>query len=137
MNTSSSFYLFNLPEFKDERGQMCVAECEKNIPFVVKRIFYDFNNRVGDYPRGNHANRNSKFVFICLSGSCIINVNDGRDSKTFLLNSPSQALFVDKMVWKTMSEYSADSILLIMSDCHYDSSEYIRNFEEFLEERKH
>ena len=137
MDTSRSFYLFNLPEFSDERGQMCVAECEKDIPFVVKRIFYDFNNKIGDYPRGNHANKYSKFVFICLSGSCTISVNDGRKPHTFLLNSPNQALFVDKMVWKTMSKYSADSILLIMSDCQYDSTEYIRNFEEFLEEKKH
>lgn len=131
MNTGN-YYLINLPTHNDSRGKMCVAESEKEIPFIVKRIFYDFDNLVSSETRGNHANRNSKFVYICVHGSCSIRVNDGIREETFVMNNPCKALYTDKMVWKEMFDYSEDSVLLILSNEKYDSSEYVRSFEEFI-----
>ena len=135
MNTNN-YYLIELPCHNDNRGMMCVAECEKNIPFVINRLFYDFNNINSLKHRGNHANANSQFVFICLHGKCIIKVNDGFDEKVFELDNPKVALYTNKMVWKEMYGYSSDSVLLVLSDCKYDPTEYIRDFDEFLKLKK-
>ena len=130
MNTGN-YYLINLPNFGDERGQMCVAECDREIPFTIQRVFYDYNNVASCEARGNHANRNSSFVFICVHGSCTIRVNDGYNENVFVMDNPQKALFVNKMVWKEMFDYSIDSVLLILSNEKYNSNEYIRDFKEF------
>ena len=131
MNTNS-FYLISLPRFIDERGMMCVAECGKEIPFDIKRVFYDYNNSQSEETRGNHANKKSKFVFVCLHGSCSIKVHDGTKEEIFNLNDPQIALFVDNMIWKEMFNYSDDSVLLILSNEKYDQNEYIKDFEIFI-----
>lgn len=129
---TNSFYSFNLPNHNDERGMMCVGECGKELPFTIKRIFYDYNNDVSSEHRGNHANKHSEFVFICLHGTCTIKVNDGLCEKEFVMDDPKKALYTNKMVWKEMYDYSSDSVLLVLSNNNYDPTEYIRNFNEFL-----
>lgn len=135
MNTDN-FYTFELSLHSDNRGMMCVGECGDCIPFVINRIFYDFNNQVSNEHRGNHANRNSEFVFICLHGSCTISVHDGVSQKEFVMDNPKKALYTNKMVWKEMYDYSADSVLLILSNCKYDPNEYIRDFKTFINEKR-
>ena len=129
----NSFFLRMLPERGDARGGMCVVEGNRDIPFEIKRFFYDFHTTEGE-SRGNHANRNSRFAFISLAGSCTVEVDDGKHKDVFVLNDPHQMLCVDKMTWKVMREFTPDNILLVVSDQHYDGTEYIRNYEEFLEE---
>lgn len=132
--SSNNFYTFDLSKHNDQRGMMCVAECGKDIPFDIKRFFYDYNNIPTQEHRGSHANRFSKFVFICVSGSCTIEVDDGKNKDTFILDSPQKALFISNMVWKEIYDFSHDSVLLVVSDCFYDSSEYIKEYREFLDE---
>lgn len=131
MNTNN-FFLFTLPNHNDKRGMMCVGECGKELPFTISRIFYDYNNEVSSEHRGNHANKNSEFVFICLHGKCTIKVNDGFSEEIFVMDDPKKALYTNKMVWKEMYDYSSDSVLLVLSNCKYDPNEYIRDFNEFL-----
>lgn len=120
----------------DNRGMMCVGEVGKQIPFEIKRIFYDYNNISSLEHRGGHANINSRFVFICVSGCCTIVVDDGFERKEFVLNDPSSALFVNNMVWKEMYDFSADSVLLVLSDCFYNPDEYIKDFNDYLKNRR-
>lgn len=131
MNTNS-YYLIELPCHDDKRGKMCVVESMTTIPFMINRIFYDYENRNSFDNRGNHANKNSSFVFVCVNGMCKIKLNDGSYEEVFEMNSPKKALFVNRMVWKEMYDFSDDSILLVISDCKYDPNEYIRDYDEFI-----
>ncbi len=70
---------------------------------------------------------------MCLKGSCVIDIDDGINKCTVVLNKPNKYLYLDKMVWKEMRDFSKDSILLVLSDCEYDASEYIKNYQEFKE----
>lgn len=124
------FALLELKEFGDDRGRMCVVEAEQQIPFEIKRFFYDFQTR-GTETRGNHANLRSQFAFISMAGSCTVDVDDGCNQETFVLDNPTKLLWVDKMTWKVMREFSPDNVLLVVSDQHYDGGEYIRDYEEF------
>lgn len=128
---SKHWALRTLKEFGDARGNMCVVEGERDIPFAVQRFFYDFHT-TGSESRGNHANRKSQFAFISLAGSCRVTVDDGAERETFLLNDPHQLLWVDRMTWKSMADFTPDNVLLVVSDQHYDGGEYIRDYDEFL-----
>ena len=124
------FELRQLKEMGDARGRMCVVEANQQIPFEIKRFFYDYETR-GEDSRGNHANIHSQFAFISLAGSCTVDVDDGVHAQTFVLDTPTKLLWVDKMTWKVMRDFSPDNVLLVVSDQHYDGGEYIRDYEEF------
>ena len=127
-------YLFELQSVLDNRGSMCIGEYGRHLPFVIKRFFFDYNNSDCHIARGCHANRKSRFVFVCLKGKYIINAFDGYTKKTFILDNPKKALFMDKMIWKDIFPSSQDSILLVLSDKLYDKNEYIKDFATFIAE---
>lgn len=125
-------YLFELKPFSDEDGFLSVIEEEKQIPFKIKRIFYEYG--VGrNSLRGKHANKNSQFCLIAVSGSCDVIVEDGISKTSYKLDNPNKVLYLDKMVWKTMTNFSDNCVLLVLSDCLYDKNEYIRDYDKYLE----
>ncbi|EAC1339064.1 WxcM-like domain-containing protein [Campylobacter coli] len=123
--------LINLKYFDDKNSTLIAIEKQVNCPFEIKRIFYIF-----DVPkntiRGEHANLNSEFFFIVLKGECKIKIDNGKEQKKFILNNPKQGLYIDKMLWKQMYDFSKDCILLVLSNTLYDANEYIRDYNEFL-----
>ena len=126
--------MYRLVEFKDlgdERGKLVVIEGEKDIPFAIKRVFYIYGSD-STVVRGQHANKNSEFVLINVSGSSKVKVTDGHREEIVELNKPMHGLYLPKMVWKEMYDFSPDSVLLVLSNTHYDGSEYIRNYEDYL-----
>lgn len=123
--------MIDLKELGDERGSLVVLEENKEFPFPIRRVFYDFNTDP-TISRGNHANKESRFGFIALQGSCVIEVDDGIEKTEYFLNSPFQCLFLDKMLWKSMKHFSSDNILLVISDNVYNDKEYINNYLEFI-----
>ena len=124
-------YLFEIKTITEEHGSLNVIEENKNIPFKIKRIFYEYGaNR--NIIRGNHANKNSRFCFIALSGSCDVIVEDGIGKTIYHLDKPNKVLYLDNMVWKTMTNFSEDCVLLVLSDCFYDKDEYIKDFNDYL-----
>ncbi|WP_313569078.1 FdtA/QdtA family cupin domain-containing protein [Acetoanaerobium noterae] len=127
------FKVIDFQELGDPRGHLVVAESNKEVPFLIQRIFYIYGTKDG-VVRGQHANRESEFMLINLQGSVKIVIDDGRQKDTVILNKAHQGVYLDKMVWKDMCEFSSDSILLVLSSMPYDASEYIRNYDEFVRE---
>lgn len=124
------YKLLNFPQLGDERGHLVVVEGNKDIPFEIKRIFYIYGSDK-DVIRGQHANRLSEFVLINISGRCDVFVDDGENQETVILDKPYQGIYLNKMVWKNMLNFSKDAILLVLSNEYYNSEEYIRDYEEF------
>lgn len=118
----------------DQRGYLVAIEGNRDIPFDIKRIFYIFGSD-SSVVRGRHSNRKSEFVLINVCGSCRVRTveMDGQVQE-FLLNKPHTGIYLPKMVWKDMYEFSEDSILLCLSSEHYDNEEYIRDYDAFLKE---
>lgn len=125
-------YIFELKPFCDEDGFLAVMEEEKEIPFKIRRIFYEYGVECSSL-RGKHANRNSRFCLIAVAGSCEVLVEDGINKTIYYLDKPNKVLYLDKMIWKTMSGFSTDCVLLVLSDCLYDKDEYIRDYDLFLQ----
>lgn len=124
------YKLLNFPQLGDERGHLVVVEGNKDIPFDIKRIFYIYGSDK-DVVRGQHANKLSEFVLINISGRCNVFVDDGENQETVILDKPYQGIYLNKMVWKNMLNFSKDTILLVLSNEYYNSEEYIRDYEEF------
>ena len=122
-------------EHGDERGHLVVAEAGgPDIPFDVKRVFYIYGSDA-DVIRGRHANRRTEFVLINVSGSSRVKVDDGRgNTRVYELDHPHMGVYLPSMVWKDMYGFSADSVLLVLASEHYDASEYIRDYDEFVQE---
>lgn len=126
--------MYELLDFKkitDERGNLVVIENNKEIPFEIQRIYYIWGTPDG-VDRGFHAHRQLTQVAICLSGSCDILFDNGKDKKVITLNRPNYGVTIEPMVWHEMRNFSEDSIFLVIASGKYDESDYIRDFEEFI-----
>ena len=124
------YKILDFPQLGDERGHLVVIEGMKHIPFDIKRIFYIYGTEE-NVVRGQHANKLSEFVLVNLCGECKIFVDDGRYQEVILLDKPHKGIYLEKMVWKNMYDFSKDSVLLVLSSEVYDVKEYIRNYVEF------
>ncbi|QPA30700.1 sugar 3,4-ketoisomerase [Thermaerobacillus caldiproteolyticus] len=125
--------LFKFSVIEDERGALVALESLKSIPFEIKRVYYIYNVK-NSIPRGFHAHKNLQQMLVCVAGSCKVILDNGKEKKEFILNQPNQGLFIDKMIWREMHDFSEDCILLVLASDYYDEDDYIRNYEEFLNE---
>lgn len=132
-NIDSKYKILEFPELGDERGNLVVIEGGIQIPFDIKRIFYIYGSD-DTVVRGQHANRQSEFVLINVSGTSKVRVDDGYEERIIELNKPKMGIYLDKMVWKDMYEFSPDSVLIVLANTHYDGSEYIRDYNDYLKE---
>ena len=128
-----NYKLIDMKAFGDERGHLISIQKENNCPFDVKRAFYIYDTKPG-IARGAHANRNSEFLLIAINGSCKVKIDNGKKQETVSLDSPQKALYLDKMLWKEMYDFSYNAILLVLTNTYYDEKEYIRDYDEFLKE---
>lgn len=123
--------LHRLPLIEDMRGNLIAAEVGHTLPFTPKRYFI-----VLDVPsvevRGEHAHRTCHQFLVCVRGAVTIVVDDGHHREEFRLNAPELGLHVPPGIWATQYGYSSDSALLVFASEHYDPSDYIRNYDEFL-----
>ena len=123
--------LMEFQQFGDERGHLVVAECGKEIPFHVQRVFYIYGSD-STVIRGRHANKKSEFVLVNVAGTSKVDVEDIYGAKkTYVLDHPHMGLYLPAMIWKDMYDFSKDSVLLCMSNQLYDGNEYIRNHDDF------
>lgn len=125
-----------IKEFKvlgDHRGQLVALEANKDVPFDIKRVFYIYGTQEG-VPRGNHSHYKTKQFLVAVHGSCKVTLDDGKIKETFDLNKPNLGLFQDALIWGTMHDFSPDCVLMVLADDYYVVSDYITDYEEFINE---
>lgn len=126
--------MLEFPQHGDDRGHLVVVEGMKDIPFEIKRMFYIYGSDA-NVVRGRHANRKSEFVMINVAGQSKVRVDDGRGNEAvFSINRPHTGLYLPRMIWKDMYDFSEDSVLLVLSNEAYDPNEYIRDYDAFVKE---
>ncbi|AOE87808.1 sugar 3,4-ketoisomerase [Pseudomonas sp. TCU-HL1] len=128
--------LIDFRTFSDPRGTLAVVEASLDVSFEIRRVYYLYGLS-GDLHRGFHAHRELEQIAICLSGSCSFLLDDGQRRETLSLGSPHQGLRIERMVWHEMFDFSPDCVLMVLASEHYDESDYIRNYEQFLTEVNH
>lgn len=132
MTNYSKVKMVDFVENGDSRGRLVVVEGQQDVPFDMKRVFYIYGS-APNVVRGEHANKKSEFVLINVAGTSKVKVKDGKGNEAiFSLNRPHTGIYLPKMVWKEMYDFSEDSVLLCLASEHYDSTEYIRDYDEFV-----
>ena len=127
--------IHQFPLITDIRGSLSVGEFEQHIPFIPKRYFLVF-----DVPsketRGEHAHKACHQFLVCVRGSCAVMADDGVNRTEVMLDAPGVGIYLPPMVWGVQYKYSEDAVLLVFASHHYDGSDYIRNYSDYLIELK-
>lgn len=127
--------IVELPKFLDVRGNLSFAEQNNHIPFEIKRTYWIYDVPGGE-ARGGHAFRENQEFVIALSGAFDVVVDDGEHKKTFTLNRSYYGLCIPKGLWRTMENFSTNSLALEFGSVHYDEQDYIREYSDFLKLKK-
>lgn len=123
--------ILNLPKIADPRGNLSIIEQIKQIPFEIKRTYWIYDVP-GGCDRGGHAYKENQEFIVALSGAFDVVLDDGKEKKTFSLNRSYMGLYVPKGMWRTMTNFSTNSLALVLSSTEYDVNDYIMDYDEFL-----
>jgi dTDP-4-dehydrorhamnose 3,5-epimerase-like enzyme len=125
--------IINLPKILDERGNLSFFQNEDHLPFSIQRVYWIYDVPGGE-TRGGHAYREMQEFIIALSGSFDVVLFDGKEEKKFTLNRSYYGLYVPKMVWRSMENFSTNALAFVASDSLYNEQDYIREKESFIDE---
>lgn len=125
--------LIDLPKIVDPRGNLTVAEQMKNVPFDVKRVYWTYDVPGGE-SRGGHAHRECVEFIIAVSGSFTVTLDDGKGQREdWHLNHPWQGLLVKTGIWRTLEDFSSGAVCLVLASELFDESDYIYEYDDFIE----
>ena len=122
----------HFPPHGDDRGQLVAIEELADLPFDIQRVYYIYDTLPG-VRRGFHAHRDLQQVLICVSGSCKIHLDNGRETAEVLLDKPWEGLYISNDMWREMYDFSEGAVRLVLASRHYDEADYIRDYDAFLE----
>lgn len=134
-NTVFDCSVIDISKVHSESGNITVVENNKNIPFAVKRIYYLYDVPGGE-TRGGHAHYELEQFIIAASGSFDVIIDDGINRKRVSLNRPNLALHIVPGLWRELDNFSSGSISMVLASHVFEESDYIRDYDSFLEYRK-
>jgi len=123
--------IIQLPKFLDERGNLSVIEEMKEIPFKIKRTYWIYDVPGGE-ARGGHAYKENQEFIVAMSGAFDVIVDDGKEKKRFALNRSYYGLYIPAGLWRTMENFSTNSLALEFGSIHYDRADYVEDYDQFL-----
>ncbi|MGH9425720.1 MAG: sugar 3,4-ketoisomerase [Terriglobia bacterium] len=123
--------LHELPLIRDPRGSLSYAQFDDTLPFLPKRYFIVFDVGEGQ-TRGGHAHSTVHQLLICVKGSCLVSLDDGKTRDQVWLDRPELALYIPPKIWATQQQFSRDSVLMVLASEVYDPGEYIKDYDEFV-----
>ena len=123
--------LLTVPKITDVRGNLTFVESNRHIPFEIARVYYIYDVPSGS-TRAGHAHRTLHQIFLALSGSFVVHLDDGHRKEEFALNRPSTGLYVPPGAWRVIDDFSGGAVMLVLASAVYDEADYIRSYDEFL-----
>jgi dTDP-4-dehydrorhamnose 3,5-epimerase-like enzyme len=119
----------SFPTNNDIRGALTSIESEIDVPITLKRIFYMHHITA---PRGGHAHIDTDQVVIAISGSFKIELSDGAMLKTYNMDDATRGLFIPRMIFIRIYDFSENAVCMVLANTHYDISRSIRSWEEYI-----
>lgn len=123
--------IITLPKILDPRGNLTFIESNNQIPFKIERTYWVYDVPGGEF-RGGHAYFENEELIIALSGSFDVVLDNGFEKKTFQMNRSYFGLYVPKMIWRHLENFSSNSLCLVLASQIYNEKDYIREYNEFL-----
>lgn len=122
--------IISLPKFSNEKGDLSFIESGNHIPFEINRIYYLYSNNSNE--RGNHAHKNLYQLLIAVNGSFCVTLDDGYKREDYFLNKPNEGLLICPMIWRTLSNFSKNSVCLVLASLEYSEDDYFRDYNVFI-----
>lgn len=123
--------IIQLPRIEDNRGNLTFLESNRHLPFSFERVYYLYDVPGGEN-RGGHAHKDLQQFIVAASGSFDVTLTDGIEKKKFHLNRSYYGLYIPKMIWRELDNFSSGSFCLVFASKHYDENDYIRDYDEYL-----
>jgi dTDP-4-dehydrorhamnose 3,5-epimerase-like enzyme len=130
----SEIHLVDLPKILDDRGNLSFIEEESHLPFKIKRVYWIYDVPGGEF-RGSHAFKETEELIVAISGSFEVVLHDGMQERKFHLNRSYHGVYVPKMIWRKLENFSTNSLALILASTNYSDDDYIRDFDNYIELR--
>jgi WxcM-like, C-terminal len=127
--------IMGLPKISDPRGNLTFVEGNNHIPFDIKRVYYLYDVPGGE-SRGGHAHYDLEQFIVAASGSFDVVLDDGKIKQRFHLNRSYLGLYIPKMIWRELDNFSSSSVCLVLASKVYSEPDYIRDYQDFLKEVK-
>jgi dTDP-4-dehydrorhamnose 3,5-epimerase-like enzyme len=127
--TIESTKIIFFPSHIDNKGELVVMESNNLVPFSLSRVFTVSSSKGS--VRGKHAHKRCTQLMVCISGSIEIICDDGKNQIQYLLNKKNMGLLVPPGIWAHQNYKSDISLLMVLCDLPYDSSDYIDNMVDF------
>ena len=125
--------IIDFPKILDERGNLSFFQNKDQLPFEIQRVYWIYDVPGGQH-RGGHAYKSLQEIIIALSGSFDVVLNDGKEERKFSLNRSYYGLYVPKMMWRQLENFSTNSLAFIAADQPYNKDEYIRDFQTYKQQ---
>ena len=116
----------------DDKGSLVSVEGNSDIPFPIRRVYYLYGIKQ-DVIRGHHAHKTLQQVIISVHGSCKIRLDDGEEQQTEILCRPNEGIYISYDIWRELYDFSSDAVLVVLASDSYYESDYIRDYDEFLQ----
>lgn len=122
--------LIQFPKILDPRGNLTFIEQERHVPFKIARVYWIYDVPGGEM-RGEHAYRTQEEVIIALSGSFDVLLDDGTTQKIVHLNRAYHGLYVPRMIWRRMQNFSTNAVAYVLASCPYREDDYVRDYDQY------
>lgn len=122
--------ILRLPQFLDD-ARLLSTQNASVIPFSIRRVFIICDVQA-DTLRGKHAHKKTKQAMFCIQGSVHVRLSDGKKKRVYRLTDPRRGIFIDRLVWSEMYNFSSDAILMVFASDYYKEGDYIRDYRNFL-----
>lgn len=124
-----------LPKISDPRGNLTFIESEHHVPFEIKRVYYLYDVP-GGATRAGHSHKSLDQLMIAMSGSFDVELDDGRAKKKYHLNRSNYGLYIPRMIWREIDNFSSGSVCMVLASDLFDEQDYYRDYQEFLRAAK-
>ncbi len=121
--------LIQLPKFLDDRGNLSFFENDKQLPFAIKRVHWIYDVPGGE-ERGGVAYKTTEEFIVAMSGSFDVVVRDGKQEWKFSLNRSYMGVYVPAGTWRSINNFSTNSVAVIAASTFYDPSDAVRSMDE-------
>ncbi len=122
--------ILEFPRIQDPRGTLTPIENNRQIPFEIERVYYLYDVP-GGASRAGHSHKQLRQVLIAISGSFDVHLDDGHERRVVHLNRPHQGLYIPRMIWREIDNFSSNAVCIALASLPYDESDYYRHYEDF------
>jgi len=123
--------LINLPKISERKGAITPIYGGEHVPFEIARVYYLYDVPSGEN-RGGHAHKELQQLVVSVMGAFDVVLNDGHEHKRVHLDRPNYGLYIPRMIWRELENFSSGGICLVLASAPYDETDYIRDYREYL-----